>query len=396
MSDKIKYLAVSSIPIASAANTSFDKCWRTVLRISIVASLFCVQSASADSLPQRGSRPVPSAAYDWSGFYGGVNVGGGFGNGQLNPQRSPVQTTTITVPGALSCLRRGVQIPIFFTGPDPTGLTLLNATGIDPNSIAGLGQPGFSNQTPGRLINPTRLTAVSVSTDAGAACGGVVEIFVPNDANGAPNPSGAVVSQGAPGGVVVSGPSTTTTTQGLVGPLANANGVDAGTLAALSALPGQRLNIRTRGVVGGGQIGYNYQTGRWVLGIEADLSASGVSGELGLGAFTARTALDWFGTFRGRFGYTFDRLLVYGTGGLAYGKISLDYSLGGISVGESRKQIGWTVGGGGEYALSDRVSVKAEYKYINFGSRTYLTEFGYDTLLQTDMHTAIIGLNYRF
>src|SRR4051812_12723213 len=98
------------------------------------------------------------------------------------------------------------------------------------------------------------------------------------------------------------------------------------------------LSRDNSGFVGGGQIGYNYQIGQWVIGIEADLQFADLNksntgdvvtlipavGNPGIPGFVgARNAnfggIDWFGTVRGRLGYAIDRLLVYGTGGFAFG-----------------------------------------------------------------------------
>lgn len=179
------------------------------------------------------------------------------------------------------------------------------------------------------------------------------------------------------------------------------------------------FGVKPEGVLGGGQIGYNWQFAeRWVLGVEADLQASGVKDSTAFvlgpsGLFpSARHAgsedLKWFGTVRGRLGYAFDRVLLYATGGLAYGKIEntgaavSSVAVGGAYTGSaSNTNIGWTVGGGLEWAFAGAWSVKAEYLYVDLGS---------DTVRQTDpvfagyldyefkhqFHIARVGLNYKF
>jgi outer membrane immunogenic protein len=116
----------------------------------------------------------------------------------------------------------------------------------------------------------------------------------------------------------------------------------------------------------------------------------------------------YLGTLRGRFGYTAaDRLLIYGTGGLAYGNVSsnsgvLFTSGGDTYVGSSSAmQAGWTLGAGAEYALNKNLSVKLEYLYVDLGSKSYinagqpLPAFSYTTDLDTSMHVIRVGLNYR-
>ncbi|MDB5510938.1 MAG: porin [Enterovirga sp.] len=134
------------------------------------------------------------------------------------------------------------------------------------------------------------------------------------------------------------------------------------------------------GFVGGGQVGYNYQMGNIVVGIEADaqyadLSNNGRAGGAvfvpagaGVGlpaAFVGgnvATGIDWFGTVRGRIGYAWDRMLVYGTGGFAYGD-GPNNNFGGNNRGSIRT--GWTGGGGVEYAFTPNVTAKIEALYVN-------------------------------
>ena len=144
----------------------------------------------------------------------------------------------------------------------------------------------------------------------------------------------------------------------------------------------------------GGQAGYNYQAGNLVYGLETDFnynstddSATGIlggfiapppGGPVGTGYihYTVNQQIDYFGTLRGRLGFTpADRLLLYVTGGLAYGHVSSSTSLfaGGtsISASSSEMQVGWAVGTGGEYALTNNWSVKLEYLYVDLGSMSY-------------------------
>jgi outer membrane immunogenic protein len=88
--------------------------------------------------------------------------------------------------------------------------------------------------------------------------------------------------------------------------------------------------LNSSGFLAGGQMGYNWQAGSWVFGVEADIQWSNIKGELdasantplGALALSAGSELEWFGTVRGRLGYTWDRLMVYGTGGFAYGSVN--------------------------------------------------------------------------
>jgi outer membrane immunogenic protein len=97
--------------------------------------------------------------------------------------------------------------------------------------------------------------------------------------------------------------------------------------------------VKGNGFIGGGQLGYNWQAARMVLGLETDFQGSTLKGStnvagpftiIGVGSsgpgasFTADEKISWIGTFRGRFGVAFDRALIYATGGFAYGFVGID------------------------------------------------------------------------
>ena len=133
----------------------------------------------------------------------------------------------------------------------------------------------------------------------------------------------------------------------------------------------------------GGLLGYNYQVDRIVLGAEADFNylgfndSSNDSFTLGLTDYTTKASFDadWFGTLRGRIGYSFDNLLVYGTGGAAYGHMSANGKVvqdvsGTVTTWKGSTDTtnwGWTVGGGLEYGI-DNWSLGVEYLYVDLGS----------------------------
>ncbi len=182
-------------------------------------------------------------------------------------------------------------------------------------------------------------------------------------------------------------------------------------------------DVNQSGFVGGGQIGYNYQTGAFVIGVEADIQGSAMRGSgryagAGFDAYSLtfrdttldvfnqshvgggeiRAGVDWIGTVRGRVGYTvWPTMLLYVTGGLAYGNVwaQTDFSstsstnlatLGGragalsganlfnqTAVGAGRideTKVGWTIGGGAEWMLDSHWSLKTEALYYDLGSAT--------------------------
>ena len=168
-------------------------------------------------------------------------------------------------------------------------------------------------------------------------------------------------------------------------------------------IPGQ-LDVlggtgRQSGVIGGGQVGYNWQVNQFVLGVEADAVASGLNGTRGtatrsfgppiLLATVNQTVtvdfgrMDWMASFRGRAGFSVDRALFYVTGGAAVteigGSTTTVVNGPGIAIpagtfiatdGGSTTRWGWTVGGGIEWAFSPNWSLAGEYRHTDFGNRT--------------------------
>jgi outer membrane immunogenic protein len=182
------------------------------------------------------------------------------------------------------------------------------------------------------------------------------------------------------------------------------------------------MSTNPRGFIGGAQAGYNWQTGAWVFGAEVDYSYANISGDATsapmfffpppgfvLGSFhQVHEKIDWFGTARLRFGVTpIDRLLVYATGGLAFGHAeysSLTFLPGSgptISGSDSATKTGWTVGGGFEWAFVNNWSAKAEYLYYDLGNHTLISSVGANpgfpvqNEFQTNGHIVRVGINYK-
>lgn len=153
------------------------------------------------------------------------------------------------------------------------------------------------------------------------------------------------------------------------------------TVGGLLAAPSQSFSMD--GVIGGGQIGYNWQYEKWVWGLEADIQGSGQQGSAtfvcpagcgGVGFGTVidnlTERLDWFGTVRGRLGFTVTpNWLLYATGGWAYGDYEAKGTLtgsGGVTPFDiSAIKSGWTVGGGVEARIVGNWTGKVEYLYID-------------------------------
>lgn len=175
-------------------------------------------------------------------------------------------------------------------------------------------------------------------------------------------------------------------------------------------------NSSLDGILGGLQAGYNFQFGNWVAGIEADIQASDLDETTSIAAVAVggpsqenRFELDYFGTVRGRIGYAFDTVLVYGTGGLAYGRaearntLTSGFAPATPSISDTDKQnyVGYALGAGVEAAIGGSGwTVKAEYLYIDLGDERFnfnpapgLTT---TSRVDLDMHVVRAGVNYRF
>ncbi len=228
--------------------------------------------------------------------------------------------------------------------------------------------------------------------------------------------------------------------------------IDAGVNAPLSSSAG---TFNLDGVIGGGQIGYNWQREMFVLGLESDFQGSGRKGSLGAlcaGApdglqdgvctpghrgdntfdpalpvtFDLTQKLDWFGTVRGRVGVAAaPRVLLYGTGGLAYGRVSTSGSVSAINVtgspgsgdnlaftpvaagfSSSTTKFGWSAGAGIEGAFASNWSARLEYLHVDLGTVSgslatpVIALSGAPLVVRFRSHVTDnvlrFGLNYRF
>jgi outer membrane immunogenic protein len=192
------------------------------------------------------------------------------------------------------------------------------------------------------------------------------------------------------------------------------------TSAALISADGSP-SLKSTGLMGGAQAGYNWQTGAIVLGLEADINATkshhsssitrGAVPGLPLG-FTVSEDIksNWLFTLRPRVGVAFDRTMIYATGGLAVANFNFTQSSAfpdcpcGITGTASGTKTGWTVGGGAEFAFAPMWSVKVEYLYVDLGKRSFadnLGAFGFpDASFTHETHLreniVRLGINYRF
>jgi outer membrane immunogenic protein len=181
----------------------------------------------------------------------------------------------------------------------------------------------------------------------------------------------------------------------------------------------ETFSFNTNGVIGGAHVGYNLQLNQFVIGLEGDVDGSSLSNtQTGVifpgGAVAARILpantiipvtvsghLNVQGSIRGRLGYAWDRVLLYATGGVAFGGFG-----GGISspfgfASQNTTRVGWTVGGGLEYAITNNWSLRAEYRYTEFGRSTIFASNAFGAVggfanVKFNENRAQVGFSYKF
>ncbi|WP_422377646.1 outer membrane protein [Roseibium sp.] len=152
------------------------------------------------------------------------------------------------------------------------------------------------------------------------------------------------------------------------------------------------LGTNANGVGGGLYTGYNFQvTPNVVIGAEADFSLTDLEESRTNGGLNVKSKSDWNSNIRARVGYSFDRYLVYGAGGLALA--DLEVSAAGDK--DSKTALGWTVGAGGEAAITNNISARLEYVYQDFGSQDFNLN-GTGVSSEFNNSQVRLGLGYKF
>lgn len=181
-------------------------------------------------------------------------------------------------------------------------------------------------------------------------------------------------------------------------------------------------DVDPNGALGGIQAGYNFQAGQAVFGIEADFSWTGQRDTFNFNGHTIAfgedfsyqetfaAKLKYLGTVRGRLGYAYGDFLPYITGGVAWGRLSIDMNWReaqsiGINIppfatatfagSEAHTLVGWTLGAGFEYAFAKQWSTKAEYLYVDLGDKTYFAGIQGGGSFGLQDHIVRIGINFR-
>jgi len=161
---------------------------------------------------------------------------------------------------------------------------------------------------------------------------------------------------------------------------------------------------KLRGLLGGVYIGYNHQFDNGViLGGEADATLSDIHGSAvapGDWGFHTSTKIDRAATARVRLGVAVDRFMPYIAGGVAYGRLNYNDARDDVPYSSAKTNLfGWTLGVGGEYAVTDNLILRGEYRYTKYNTKSFVTvpeetSFGYD--VKSDTNEFRIGIAYKF
>jgi outer membrane immunogenic protein len=150
--------------------------------------------------------------------------------------------------------------------------------------------------------------------------------------------------------------------------------------------------------LGGLHLGWQTQSNNFVYGLEFDGEFSGLDAKIGAAGDTADLDLNFLASARARFGFAADRLLVYGTGGVALGSADYGISNGVASEGFNHTPVGFTIGAGVQYAFTDQLSARIEYRYTDLGKERFSSAlFPVDTFTANyDFHAVRAGLSWKF
>lgn len=167
---------------------------------------------------------------------------------------------------------------------------------------------------------------------------------------------------------------------------------------AVTPRAGGRYSLDSSSIAGGLQAGYLFQTGRFVYGAEVDATYGDNAKTRGVPGGRVSAALDWSASARGRAGVALDRVLVYGTAGVGIAGFESTGRGGGASAKKSDTAVGWTAGGGLEYAVTKNVSVRGEYLYADYGRNN--VSYGGTGIASNRQdltsHLTRLGVNFKF
>lgn len=159
-------------------------------------------------------------------------------------------------------------------------------------------------------------------------------------------------------------------------------------------------NASTSGAIGGALVGYNWQSGPWVFGLEGDFgwtnaNGTGTATPPPVATLPNTYDVNWTGHVRGRFGYAFDNWLLFIAGGFAVA--DFQFHEGGSSIiATGARYNGWSIGGGAEVALTRNIVGRIEYLYDDFGHKDYIGSDGDPYRVQFRGQTVRGALAWKF
>jgi len=164
---------------------------------------------------------------------------------------------------------------------------------------------------------------------------------------------------------------------------------------AENTFPGDVFDIEPDGAVYGAHVGYNFQRGNVVFGVEASINGTNMEDSLFGGGLV--NELDWYATGVGRLGFAHGSTLFYGFGGVAWGQVTTTLVVAGNTFTDEETHVGWTAGVGIEHALSDRFSLRLEYAHVDLGSEDVFGREGCSGCeVDFDFDVIKVGASYRF
>jgi outer membrane immunogenic protein len=166
------------------------------------------------------------------------------------------------------------------------------------------------------------------------------------------------------------------------------------------SIPGLATDYDIDGWLAGVQAGYNFQSGMWLFGVEADIAYSSIDGSIAVGGqtpLTAATDINWLATIRARAGLHYDRWMPYITGGVAFADVDHTMTVP-VAFAASDTLVGWTVGGGVEAMLDPNWTAKIEYLYVDLEDVDFTAGAAAPIpgTFDDDFHVIRAGLNYHF
>lgn len=152
-------------------------------------------------------------------------------------------------------------------------------------------------------------------------------------------------------------------------------------------VPGARESENFNGGYIGKFVGYNFMIDNFVIGAEGDINYAWNENSYRVGGVRGDVGTDWSGSLRARVGYSFDRALIYATGGWAATNGYIETP----ARDWNRTFHGWTLGAGVDFAMTESIFVRAEYRYTDYNDRTFQ-----GVNVDLDQHTATLGVGFKF